>query len=222
MTQLPSLQGRKHSIRWSFKSVWEKFSIYLPMVMMAFLALATYWLVRNTPLAFMPEAPKSAVHEPDYFMRHATVKIFDETGRLKSEVSGTEARHYPDNETLEVDKVKVRSVGPDGRITVSTANRGLSNDEGTEVQLMGNAIVVREAMTLPNGNQLPRVEFRGEFLHVFLNDERLRSHLPVVLIRGADQFTGNQFEYDNLDQVAQLTGRVRGVLMPPKDTSTRP
>ncbi len=222
MTSLPSFKFSLTSPKWSLKAIWEGFSIYLPIVMMASLALATYWLVRNTPLPFMPEPAKAIAHEPDYFMRRATVKIFDETGRLKSEVSGSEARHYPDSETLEVDQVRVRSIGPDGRVTVSTAHRGLSNDEGTEVQLMGNAVVVREPMTLANGKQLPRVEFRGEFLHVFLNDERVRSHLPVVLIRGADQFTGDQFEYDNLEQVANLKGRVKGVLMPPTSAKTRP
>ncbi|MHB1250011.1 MAG: LPS export ABC transporter periplasmic protein LptC, partial [Polaromonas sp.] len=64
------------------------------------------------------------------------------------------------------------------------------------------------------GGQTPRMEFRGEFLQVFLNEERVKSHKPVLLIRGADQFTGDTFAYDNLDQVADLKGRVRGVLMP--------
>jgi lipopolysaccharide export system protein LptC len=51
-------------------------------------------------------------------------------------------------------------------------------------------------------------------LHAFLNEERVTSHKPVVLTRGNDQFTGDSFAYDNLDQVANLKGRVRGVLMP--------
>jgi lipopolysaccharide export system protein LptC len=75
-------------------------------------------------------------------------------------------------------------------------------------------VVVREAHVKAGGKETPRMEFRGEFLHAFLNDERVKSHKPVVLIRGTDQFTGDTFAYDNLDQVADLKGRVRAVLMP--------
>ena len=42
----------------------------------------------------------------------------------------------------------------------------------------------------------------------------MRSDQPVVLTRGNDQFTADAMEYDHLDQVLQLRGRVRGVLMP--------
>jgi lipopolysaccharide export system protein LptC len=35
-----------------------------------------------------------------------------------------------------------------------------------------------------------------------------------LLIRGTDQFTGDTFAYDNLDQVADLKGRVHGILVP--------
>ena len=42
----------------------------------------------------------------------------------------------------------------------------------------------------------------------------MRSDKPVVLIRGGDQFTADGMDYDNLDQVLQLRGRVRGQLLP--------
>ena len=58
------------------------------------------------------------------------------------------------------------------------------------------------------------MEFQGEFLHAFLNTERVRSHKPVTLIRGNDRFTADQLDYDNLDRLMELRGRVRGVLMP--------
>ena len=186
----------------------------LPLVMMGLLAMGTYWLVRNTPGALVPEATRPASHEVDYFMRRATVKTFDEVGRLKTEMFGTEARHFADTETLEIDQARMRSIGPDGRLTTASAKRALSNDAGTEVQLMGDAMVVREPMQRADGVWLPRLEFRGEFLHVFTDDERVKSHLPVVLTRGQDQFTGDTFAYNNLDQVADLQGRVKGLLMP--------
>jgi len=170
--------------------------------------------VRNAPGASTPEATKVLRHESDYYMRKFTMKTFDEAGLLKSEVYGIEARHYPDTDTLEIDEPRIRSISEEGRLVTATGRRALSNGDGSEVQLMGNARVVREATKDADGNDLPRMEFQGEFLHSYVNEERVKSHLPVVLTRGADQFTGDDFAYNNLTGIADLKGRVRGILYP--------
>jgi lipopolysaccharide export system protein LptC len=208
-----ALQQFKRSWR-TLARVWDSTAMYMPLLMMGALALGTYWLVRNTPIFSTPEAAKEARHEVDYFMRKFTVKNFDDGGKLKSEIYGIEARHFLDTDILEIDQVRIRSINVDGHITTATANRAYVNSDGSEVQLTGNAVVVREGSQDATGKATPRMEFRGEFLHVFLNEERVQSHKPVVLIRGTDQFTGDTFAYNNLDQVANLKGRVRGVLMP--------
>lgn len=200
--------------------VWDSMAIYMPLLMMGALALGTYWLVRNTPIFSTPETARETSHEIDYFMRKFTVKTFDEKGQLKSEIYGIEARHFPDTDILEIDQARIRSISPDGRVTTATANRAYSNGDGSEVQLTGNARVVRDASTDAQGKETPRMEFRGEFLHAFLNDERVKSHKPVLLIRGTDQFVGDTFAYDNLDQVADLKGRVHGILVPRSAAST--
>lgn len=193
---------------------WDQVSIYLPVVLMGALALGTYWLVRNSPVLSAQEAPKAARHEIDYYMRKFTIKSFGETGQLKSEIYGVEGRHYADSDTLEIDQPRILSISDAGRPVTSTGNRALSNGDGSEVQLIGNARVVREAVAGTDGKVLPRLEFQGEFLHAFVNEERVKSHLPVVLIRGADRFTGNTFAYDNMTGIAELKGRVKGQLVP--------
>lgn len=193
---------------------WERITIYLPVILMGVLALGTWWAVRNTPLLAAPEADQPLRHEPDYFMRGFSVKTFDGSGRLKSEIFGVEARHFPDTDTLEIDQVRMRSINKEGRLTTATANRALSNGDGSEVQLFGNAIVVRDEAKDDAGKVIPRLEFRGEFLHAFIDTERVKSHLPVILTRGTDRFTADTLAYDNLDRVADLKGRVRGILTP--------
>jgi lipopolysaccharide export system protein LptC len=192
----------------------DRITIYLPVILTAALALGTYWLARNAPKLLEPTATQIPTHEPDYFMRGFVVKNFLPTGELRSELFGQEGRHYPDTDTLEVDQMRLRSVSPQGLTTRATANRSLSNSDASEVQLFGNAIVVRDAAVAANGQPLPRLEFRGEFLHAYLDTERVKSHRPVTLIRGTDQFTADTLDYDNLSGIANLQGRVRGVLMP--------
>jgi lipopolysaccharide export system protein LptC len=194
---------------------WDRLSIYLPLLLMGVLALGTYWLVRSTPL-FEPDAPEQAPRrDPDYLMERFSIKTFDGNGRLKSEVYGDQARHYPHTDTLEIDQVRIRSYNQRGFMTVATARRALANNDATEVQLMGNARVVREATVDRSGTALPRVSFSGEFLHAFLNDERIKSHKPVELERGGDRITADSLDYSNFDQVMEMRGRVRGTLLPP-------
>ena len=97
---------------------------------------------------------------------------------------------------------------------VQTCALPISNGDGSEVQLIGNARVVREATKDAAGNDLPRMEFKGEFLHSYVNEERVKSHLPVVMTRDTDQFQGDDFAYNNLTGVADLKGRVKAILYP--------
>jgi lipopolysaccharide export system protein LptC len=196
------------------REAWERFLLYFPLVSMGLLALGTYWLVRSTPPASGPVLQRSAVHEPDYFMHDFSVKTFDAAGRVRTEIQGAKARHYPDTLWLEIDQVRVRSFDAQGRITTATAEHALTNEDSSEVQLMGNAVVVRDADAGRGGTKSPRMEYRGEFLHAFMNTERVQSHKPVELLRGKDRFTADRMDFDNVEQVLQLSGRVRGTLMP--------
>ena len=201
------------------RRVWDRLAVYLPLLLMGLMAMTTYWLVRNTPVMGEAELEAAPRHVPDYFMRDFSVKVFGDDGKLKSEMVGIEGRHYPDTDTLEIDQPRIRILGAEGRVTTAVAARGLINADGSEAQLFDKAVVVREASTTAQGVAVPRSELQSDFLHLFANTEQVRSHLPVVLVRGAgDRFTAQDgMDYDNLDRVMQLTGRVRGTLLPPKD-----
>lgn len=196
------------------KAAWERFLLYLPIAFMGLLALGTYWLVRSTPPTSEPRPAGPVRHEPDYFMHKFSVRNFDTDGRIRSEVTGDTARHYPDTQWLEIDAIRIRSFDAQGNLTTATATRGLTNEDATEVQLLGNARVVREAQAGQPVHAAPRMEYRGEFLHAFLNTEKIKSHKPVELLRGGDRFTADTLDFDNVDQVLELRGRVRGTLMP--------
>ena len=93
---------------------------------------------------------------------------------------------------------------------MATARRALANRDGSELQLIGDARVVREASATDAA-----IEFRGEFLHCFQNTERVRSHLPVVVTQGNTEIRGDAMAYDNLARVLDLKGHLRAVFTPP-------
>lgn len=193
---------------------WDRFLLYLPLACMGVLALGSYWMVRSTPTSNAPATQAQQRHDPDYFMEGFSVKTYDATGRMRSEVIGDKARHYPDTQWMEIDAIKIRSFDDKGRLTTASALQGLTNEDGSEVQLLGNAVVVREGDAPAQKPFTPRMEYRGEFLHAFLDTERIKSHKPVELLRGTDRFTADTLDFDNVEQVMTLQGRVRGTLVP--------
>jgi len=193
-------------------------AVYLPMVFMGVMAMGTYWLVQNTPATNVTEEEAAAKHEPDYYLRNFSVRVFGVDGKLKSETHGVEGRHFPDTDTLEIEQPRIRFLNADGRVTTAVGARGLVNSDGSEAQLYDKAVVVREAGVNSQGVSVPRSELQSDFLHVFANTEQVRSHLPVVMVRGeGDRFYGDAMEYDNLGRGVQLNGRVRGTIQPRKD-----
>jgi len=187
----------------------EHASSYLPLLLMALLALGTWWLVKNTPNAEPPRSVAPPRHEPDYLMSHFLVRRFEADGVMRAQIEGDTMRHYPDTDTLEIDNPRIRAIGEDGRVTTAQARMALANGDGTEVQLRGGAQVVREG----RAGEAP-IQFRGEFLHASLDTEKVRSHLPVVVTRGGTEVHGQTLAYDNLARVAHLTGRVTASFPP--------
>ena len=203
--------AERRSLRRSWPArITSLLSAYLPLLLMAVLALGTWWLVKNTPVVGEVRAESAPRHEPDYAMTNFTVQRFLPTGGMRLQVEGDALRHYPDTDTLEIDQARVRAWAPNGRVTVATANRAQSNGDATEVQLTGGAHVTRQALAGDDA-----IEFKGEFLHAFFKTERVQSHLPVTVTRGRSVMTADGLEYDNVKGLLQLKGRVRATFATP-------
>ncbi len=203
----PATDRRRLRLPWHLRLL-EAATAYLPVLLMAALALGTWWLVNVSPAPEAERAPLPPRHEPDYTMRNFTVQRFAADGRLRVQIEGVELRHYPDTDTLEIDSPRIRAYGPDGQVTNASAVRALANGDGSEVQLFGSAQVVREA-----DKPQDVIEFRSEFLHAFLATERVRSHLPVWVRQGGAELRADGLEYDNLARVVELKGRQRATFV---------
>ncbi len=202
--------------------VWDRLAIYLPIAVMGLMALGTYWLVQNSPKPVAVAQERPVRSDPDYYMKDFSVTTFAMGGRLKSELFGTAARHYPDSDTLEIDRIRIRSFDDLGRLTTATADRALTNSDATVVELFGNALLIRAAQPDDTGVVQPRIEFRGEYLHTNTETERVKSDKPVELRRGDDVFVGDTMDYDYQSQVMLMQGRVKGLLMPGKSMKSKP
>ena len=184
----------------------------LPVLFMAVLAAASWWLVKNSPLPGDARQVAAPRHEPDYTMRGFALSSYGQNGALRSRLEGDVLVHYPDTDTLEVEGVRLRALDERGRVTLGMARRALSNGDGTQVRLSGNARVVRE----PGPDEAPsaRVEIRGEFLELFTETEQVRSHLPVTVVTERGETRAGNIDYNHNDRSGRLGGRVTGELRP--------
>lgn len=190
----------------------DRISMYLPIFMLGLLALGTYWLVRSTPVFEAPPPMVPVRKDPDYTMKNFSVRSFDSVGKLKSEVTGQSAKHFPVSDSLDIASVRIRSFNDMGQLTLATAQHAWINADGSQVELVGDARVAREP--IPGQQPLARLSFSGEQLIAYLKTEKMRSDKPVVLRRGQDVFTAESMCLDNASQLVELRGRVRGTIVP--------
>jgi lipopolysaccharide export system protein LptC len=202
-------QSRRTALPWPARLL-DALSSYLPMLLMAMLALGSWWLVKNTPLPEVARGVQLPRHEPDYAMRQFSIQRFAPDGPLRALVEGEALRHFPDTDTFEIELPRVSAYAAGGEATSGSALRALSNADATEVQLLGDAQVTRVA-----SSGAEALSFRGEFLHAFLKSEQVRSHLPATVTRGGTVIRADAFNYDNLERTVSMSGRVRASFAAP-------
>jgi len=212
MSDTPTLDAppstpRALALHWPLRLLGAATS-YLPVLLMALLALGTWWLVKNTPSAPVVPASTEVRRDPDYTMTEFAIERFDRDGRLRVRVDGERLRHFPDTDRYEIDRARIRSLAPDGQVTVAVAERALANGDVSEVQLLGGAKVTHQG---PQG--LP-LEIRSEFLHAFLVTEKVQTHLPVRVDDGTNELRADGLSYDHGRRLLDLKGRVRALLAP--------
>ncbi|MGV0958852.1 MAG: LPS export ABC transporter periplasmic protein LptC [Limnohabitans sp.] len=187
----------------------DQLSLYLPLILMAVLALSSWWLVRSMPEMLYADENKPVRKEPDYRLEKFWVKSFDSTGRMTRQVGGDAARHYPDVDELHIDKVRIYAESEKNVKMNAKAETGVATGDGERVTLIGQAVAIREADA-----QAPRTELRGERLLALPNEERLLSSDPVHITRERDVFTAQTMNFNSKTGEYLLEGRVRGLLAP--------
>ena len=203
----PAGEERRRAMPWHLR-LRETLSAYLPILLMAALALATWWLVKNSPKPPGEVAPRAVSAEPDYTMSGFALERFAPDGRLMLRIEGAQMRHYPATDRIEIDGAQIQAWSPQGRLTRASAARAIGTGDGSELQLLGGAEVVGEdAAGVP-------LLIRSEFLHAFFIDERVESDRPVLVRHGATELRAAGLLYAHASQRLELKGPLKVTLTP--------
>jgi len=189
---------------------WDRAAVYLPVLTMGLLALGSYWILRSAPEPQAPALLRPANHEPDYFMRGFSVRSHGTDGALLSELSGSQVRHYPDNDVIEIEQARLLAINSSGYTRAEA--RLLSTDGQQSQYLLEGAVTAERHGSADKAGPASSMHFAGEQLRVYAGGQRIASDLPVELTRNGNRATAQTLRYDNSTRVAELQGRVRAQL----------
>lgn len=184
-----------------------------PVVLAGFLAATTLWLEQFvSSQAVAPDGKHR--HDPDMIAEGAIQERFDASGRRQYVLEARRLVHYPDDDTSELEGVKLTHFGREQPLHL-VADHGKVGPAGRTVVLSGGVKGNREARA-----DLPAASFTTSEITVFPDDERAETDKPVHMTRGRSELDGVGLSLDNINGVAVI-GSVRATLYPRSQDSAR-
>lgn len=197
-------------------------SHYLPLALLAFGALFTTWLVRQSPPVAGPMVERPTRTTPDYTMSGFELLRYLPDGRQQAWLKGETLRHFPHNDQIEIDKLQLRWVDEAGRLLVATAQRGSGPAKGDRLHLEGAVRVQRFPAPAPGTEPAsqaaaePEWVLQTEALEAWAPQERLFSRQPTTLTTPTLQVRGRGFEYHHARGELAFVGPTRAELQAPR------
>jgi lipopolysaccharide export system protein LptC len=148
-------------------------------------------------------------HDPDYIVDRLMHTRFNAQGIAESVLAAEKMLHYPDDDSTDLVAPRlVQTKANQPRVTV-TAGRATLSQDGEELFLYDNVLVVREA-----GAGRPEARMRTSYLQVARAQSVLRTDRDVVITEADRVLSGRGMEYNNDSGRFYLRERVRGRYRP--------
>ena len=188
----------------------------IPLLIMGLLTLASFWFLKKNTTEEAPSVPRKKTHAPDYIFSNATLTVLNPDGTTKYRLIGKEFKHYEDDASIDILQPKLRLFNPKTPPMTVLANTAHVTGDLDIVELFKNADISRPAQLNASGNIInPLLHLQSNYLKFFINDDKMKTHLPVKIQRGESIMTSTQgATYDNVNQAVSMFGNVQGTIMP--------
>jgi lipopolysaccharide export system protein LptC len=175
-----------------------------PLLLMLALAALTFWLERTVRVEEGAH-PSVMRHDPDYIVDNLKHSRFNTLGAVESTLAAAKMLHYPDDDTTDLIAPRlVQTKTNEARVTV-TADRGTVSQDGEEVFLYDNVLLVRDGSA-----ERSETRMRTTFLHVIRGRSVVSTDRDVEITEADRMLSGRGMEYRNDTQELFLRERVRG------------
>ena len=109
------------------------------------LAVFSVWLVKELPDSEAPQQALPARSTPDYEMRGFELQRFGADGRPQAWLRGEALRHYPDDDRVEFDRIRLELQGADGSWLQAESQQAVGPQDGSRLRMSGTVLVRRYA-----------------------------------------------------------------------------
>lgn len=179
-------------------------AIWFGLLIMALLTALSFWIERTV----QPPPPKrdgSTRHDPDYTVHNFSALRSDAVGNPRSNLSGAEMRHYPDDDSTELIQPRYAIYAQKKQVTRIQSDRGQVSANGENVYFMDNVKVVREATAAKS-----EMTVMTSYLHVIPDKEIAQTDRPVTILQAPRTIiTANGMSYDKKQGLLNLRNKVR-------------
>ena len=150
-------------------------TILFPLALLALLALLTFWIQHTV----QPPAPKldgSNRHDPDYILNNFVTTKTDTLGNLRYRLVASEMKHYPDDDSTELQHPHLTRYDPGMPSTEIEGQRGFVSSNGENVQFLDNVKVMLQA-----SKDRGEMVVLTEYLNVEPKKDLVTTDRPVVI-----------------------------------------
>ena len=150
-------------------------AITFPLVLLILLALLTFWINRTVQPP-LPKLDGSSRHDPDYIMSNFVTTQTDVNGDLRYKLAAVEMRHFPDDDTTELQRPRYTQFAIGKPYTEVQGLRGFVSSDGEEVQLFDDVKVTRQAFA-----DKGEMTVETDYLNIRPNEDLVTTDRPVIL-----------------------------------------
>lgn len=179
-------------------------AIFFPLLLLLLLAVITFWINKTV----QPPAARidgSSRHDPDYMMGNFVTTQTDANGNLRYKLAAVEMKHYPDDDTTELQRPRYTQFAIGKPYTQVEGLRGYVSTDGEEVQLVDNVKVTRQAL-----GDKGEMTLETEYLNIRPNDELVTTDRPVVIKQAPKTVIyATGMIYEKKSQTVTLLNKVR-------------
>lgn len=180
----------------------------------AALALGSFWLVEVMKKQTEDSIPDRVRTEPDFYVEKFNFVRMAKTGEARYNLTGTEMKHYPQDNSYQIQNPVMHSYSADRPPMVSRSLRATVTNDSTEVHMYDNVHIDKPASAKSQQFQL-----KTSYLLLLPDEDVMKTPKPVELQLGKSILNGSGMFANNATGEFRLSSKVTGQYQPPVVTN---
>lgn len=185
-------------------SITARSAYIFPLVLLSLMALLTFW-ISHTVQPTTAKVDGSSRHDPDYIVNNFVTTQTDINGDLRYKLAAVEMKHYPDDDSTNLQRPRYTQFALDKPYTQVQGLRGYVSSNGEVVEVMDNVRVVRQAF-----EDKGEMTVDTDYLKIRPNDDIVETPSPVVIKQAPKTVIyATGMYYDKRNQTVTLLQKVK-------------